>query len=70
MVEIEFYGAASGVTGSCHILRVAGYQVLLDCGLIQGNLLIPAFAIGRSQGCFTCSASITRTGAWTAGKSS
>lgn len=36
-MEIEFYGAASGVTGSCHILRVGGYQVLLDCGLIQGS---------------------------------
>lgn len=36
-MEIEFYGAASGVTGSCHILRVAGQQVLLDCGLIQGS---------------------------------
>ncbi|MGE5155148.1 MAG: MBL fold metallo-hydrolase RNA specificity domain-containing protein [Bdellovibrio bacteriovorus] len=36
-MEVEFYGAASGVTGSCHILRVAGHQVLLDCGLIQGS---------------------------------
>jgi metallo-beta-lactamase family protein len=36
-MEIEFYGAASGVTGSCHILRVGGRQVLLDCGLIQGS---------------------------------
>jgi metallo-beta-lactamase family protein len=36
-MEIEFYGAASGVTGSCHILRVGQRQVLLDCGLIQGS---------------------------------
>lgn len=36
-MEIEFYGATSGVTGSCHILRVGGRQVLLDCGLIQGS---------------------------------
>ncbi|MCG6986453.1 MAG: MBL fold metallo-hydrolase [Thiocapsa sp.] len=36
-MEIEFYGAASGVTGSCHILRVGGHRVLLDCGLIQGS---------------------------------
>ena len=35
-MEIEFYGAASGVTGSCHILRVGGHSLLLDCGLIQG----------------------------------
>jgi len=36
-MQIEFYGAASGVTGSCHILRVNGQTVLLDCGLIQGR---------------------------------
>ena len=36
-MEIEFYGAAGMVTGSCHILRVNGHQVLLDCGLIQGG---------------------------------
>jgi metallo-beta-lactamase family protein len=35
-MEIEFYGATSGVTGSCHILRVNGHLILLDCGLIQG----------------------------------
>jgi len=36
-VEIEFFGAAGEVTGSCHILRVQGRTVLLDCGLIQGS---------------------------------
>ncbi|MCU0835475.1 MAG: MBL fold metallo-hydrolase [Chromatiaceae bacterium] len=36
-MELEFYGAASGVTGSCHILRVGRHRVLLDCGLIQGS---------------------------------
>jgi metallo-beta-lactamase family protein len=36
-MELEFYGAASGVTGSCHILRVGRRRVLLDCGLIQGS---------------------------------
>jgi len=36
-MQIEFYGAASGVTGSCHIIRVNGRTVLLDCGLIQGR---------------------------------
>lgn len=35
-MEIEFYGATSGITGSCHILRAGGHTVLLDCGLIQG----------------------------------
>ena len=36
-MELEFYGAAGYVTGSCHILRVAGHTILLDCGLIQGG---------------------------------
>lgn len=36
-MELEFYGAAGHVTGSCHILRVGGRTVLLDCGLIQGG---------------------------------
>lgn len=36
-MELEFFGAAAGVTGSCHILRIGGKQLLLDCGLIQGR---------------------------------
>ncbi|TCD47068.1 MBL fold metallo-hydrolase [Chlorobium sp. N1] len=36
-MEIEFYGATERVTGSCHILRVGGRTVLLDCGLVQGS---------------------------------
>jgi len=36
-MHIEFYGATSGVTGSCHILRANGATILLDCGLIQGR---------------------------------
>ena len=36
-MELEFFGAAGEVTGSCHLLRVAGRQVLLDCGLLQGG---------------------------------
>jgi len=36
-VEIEFFGAAREVTGSCHLLRVGGRTVLLDCGLFQGH---------------------------------
>lgn len=36
-MEIEFYGAAREVTGSCHILRVNGKTVLLDCGMFQGK---------------------------------
>ena len=36
-MQLEFFGAAGEVTGSCHILRVAGRQLLLDCGMIQGD---------------------------------
>lgn len=37
MATLEFLGAAGEVTGSCYLLRVAGRQVLVDCGLIQGR---------------------------------
>ena len=36
-MEIEFVGAAREVTGSCHVVRVGGRTVLLDCGLFQGR---------------------------------
>jgi metallo-beta-lactamase family protein len=36
-MQLQFFGAAGEVTGSCHILTVGGRQVLLDCGLIQGG---------------------------------
>lgn len=36
-MNIEFFGAAGEVTGSCHILRIGGRTILLDCGLIQGG---------------------------------
>ncbi len=36
-MEIEFYGAAREVTGSCHIVRANGKTVLLDCGMFQGH---------------------------------
>jgi metallo-beta-lactamase family protein len=36
-VDIEFVGAAREVTGSCHVLRIAGKTVILDCGLFQGK---------------------------------
>lgn len=36
-MEIEFFGAAGEVTGSCHILRVGRRTLLVDCGLVQGG---------------------------------
>ena len=36
--NIQFHGATSGVTGSCHELRVAeNAAILIDCGLFQGD---------------------------------
>ncbi|MGF1548750.1 MAG: MBL fold metallo-hydrolase RNA specificity domain-containing protein [Thiotrichales bacterium] len=34
---IEFFGAANGVTGSCHLVTAGPYRILLDCGLFQGR---------------------------------
>jgi metallo-beta-lactamase family protein len=36
-MQIEFYGATSDVTGSCHILRTGDHTLLLDSGMIQGR---------------------------------
>jgi metallo-beta-lactamase family protein len=36
-MNIEFYGAAGCVTGSCHILRIRDKTILLDCGMFQGK---------------------------------
>ena len=36
-MHIEFLGAAQEVTGSCHLVQVGQYRILLDCGLIQGG---------------------------------
>jgi len=36
-LKIEFNGAAGCVTGSCHLLKVKGKNILLDCGMYQGK---------------------------------
>ena len=36
-ITVEFLGAAGEVTGSCHLVTVGSYKILLDCGLIQGR---------------------------------
>lgn len=36
-MELLSCGATEEVTGSCHLLKVGGKQVLIDCGLIQGR---------------------------------
>jgi metallo-beta-lactamase family protein len=34
---LTFWGAASGVSGSMHLVEACGTQVLLDCGMYQGK---------------------------------
>lgn len=36
-MKIEFGGAAGCVTGSCHMIKVSGRTILLDCGLYGGK---------------------------------
>lgn len=36
-MKIQFLGATEYVTGSCHLLTLGKYRVLLDCGLVQGG---------------------------------
>lgn len=36
-MKLQFCGASSGVTGSCHLITTDKYKVLLDCGQFQGS---------------------------------
>jgi len=38
-MNVQFYGAAGEVTGSCHLVTVGPHRLLLDCGMIQGGHL-------------------------------
>ena len=37
MMRIEFWGATREVTGSCYLIRIGDYRILVECGLIQGS---------------------------------
>ncbi|MBR3146575.1 MAG: MBL fold metallo-hydrolase [Eubacterium sp.] len=36
-MKIQFCGATTGVTGSCHLIKTDSHNVLLDCGQFQGG---------------------------------
>ena len=36
-MKIQFCGASSGVTGSCHLITTEKHKILLDCGQFQGG---------------------------------
>ncbi|MBQ6400987.1 MAG: MBL fold metallo-hydrolase [Firmicutes bacterium] len=36
-MKIQFCGATTGVTGSCHLITVGDHKILLDCGQFQGG---------------------------------
>lgn len=52
MAYYSSHGAASGVTGSCHLLEIGFLKILIDCGLFQGaddELNIEEFGFDPSE---------------------
>lgn len=41
-MKIQFCGAATGVTGSCHLISTEHHKILLDCGQFQGGKAMDA----------------------------
>ena len=41
-MKIKFCGAATGVTGSCHLVSTNEHKILLDCGMFQGGKAMEA----------------------------
>jgi metallo-beta-lactamase family protein len=46
-LKLQFFGAAQEVTGSQHLLKVNGKNILFDCGLYQGKRKL-AFEVNRN----------------------
>ncbi len=41
-MKLKFCGAATGVTGSCHMISTDSHKILLDCGMFQGGKAMDA----------------------------
>lgn len=37
MAKVTSYGAARTVTGSCHLVKINSIEILIDCGMFQGD---------------------------------
>ncbi|MBT6691065.1 MBL fold metallo-hydrolase [Candidatus Parcubacteria bacterium] len=36
-IKLTSFGATQEVTGSCHLLNIGGFRLLVDCGMFQGD---------------------------------